>query len=502
MDSPGASVGNWSPTHLLIPVVAGGRGADQWTSTTGGESACTSPKRTFHNPDEGDSCLMGEEDSLSMAVVSARRETCQKKEEEFMANKNTEVPAIPEGQDQQTGSLLTNPMILTSRSRRDSCSSNHSNISTSGNRKRRREEETETGDCKDELDALRDMEKIAQEVRGFLESKQAKSLRVTTEVINTIGENLDEASTIVRKLGLLNAQLKGQIVLLKEQLRTAKNKAPLSYSEAAKQSATIPPVTIQGKKKMLPINKFELLIQPKDAENKLTADEVKTRVASALNPIEDGIQLKNIRRTKKGVIVETAGEKDISKILQNKDLITKGLEAVQLQKRKPRIIIYDVPADYETNDVIEALTNQNDLGGITKQRLQDETTFRFRTGKRNDLTTNWVLEVSPKVRNELRRQEKVYVGLRRCRVMDYSAISRCYKCQGLGHVSTHCREEKETCGHCAMEGHRTKDCKKKSDQAKCALCKRLGRSHEHKPDKDCPTYKMTQEIRRQNTNYG
>ncbi|KAJ8865472.1 hypothetical protein PR048_033784 [Dryococelus australis] len=63
------------------------------------------------------------------------------------------------------------------------------------------------------------------------------------------------------------------------------------------------------------------------------------------------------------------------------------------------------------------------------------------------------LKCAPALRNLLVKEGRLYVGLRSCRVDEYLAPMRCYKCQRFGHHSVRCKAEKPTCGFLWNEGH-------------------------------------------------
>lgn len=398
------------------------------------------------------------------------------------------------------------------RTRTNSLASNASSTKSNAltSTKKRKKLDTSLGDAdaedvfSTELEAQVEVDRIVGDVRNFLEAKQSKSHKVSNDVITYVGDKLLLAVEAVRRLALLNAELKGQVKILKDDRWNTPHDTSPSYSSIVRgqRKDKIPPIMTRGKKTQ-PRNKFELLVQAKDKDDISTPDEIKTKFLGTFDPVTEGIQLKNIRRTKKGVILETAAKEDMNKFLSNTELVKEGLTATEVRKRNPRIIIYDIPVEMEEERITEALFNQNKIDGINKEsELSEHLAFKFRRGKRDEPTTNWVLEVSPKMRNTLRNMERIYIGLRRCRVMDFSAITRCYKCQGLGHVAKHCRATKESCGHCGEDGHRIETCEKKDAPRACALCKRLGKPSDHPANNDCPTYNNTVEAWQQNTNYG
>ena len=60
-----------------------------------------------------------------------------------------------------------------------------------------------------------------------------------------------------------------------------------------------------------------------------------------------------------------------------------------------------------------------------------------------------------------------YLGFSRCRTFQSTKVLRCYHCQALGHVSTHCTRPLK-CSKCAEDGHTADQCT--SIDQKCALC--------------------------------
>ncbi|KAG8240039.1 hypothetical protein J437_LFUL019607, partial [Ladona fulva] len=91
-------------------------------------------------------------------------------------------------------------------------------------------------------------------------------------------------------------------------------------------------------------------------------------------------------------------------------------------------------------------------------------------------------------------KDKVYAGWMSHFVKDHLEVTRCYKCQGLGHTAQYCREQKDICGHCAESGHRIEDCPRKNKREVCANCHRFGKEDDHSTtDRDCPAYKYAVE---------
>ncbi|KAG8226755.1 hypothetical protein J437_LFUL004406 [Ladona fulva] len=96
---------------------------------------------------------------------------------------------------------------------------------------------------------------------------------------------------------------------------------------------------------------------------------------------------------------------------------------------------------------------------------------RFKLGKKEGETMNWVVQLSPILFKKVMNQGRVYIGLRSCRIKEYHGVMRCFKCQGLGHIGKYCRGA-VTCFKCGEEGHHVSSCTKGSRE--CANCKRSG----------------------------
>lgn len=84
-----------------------------------------------------------------------------------------------------------------------------------------------------------------------------------------------------------------------------------------------------------------------------------------------------------------------------------------------------------------------------RERLKEdaaEMKFCFRTGRKHNEETNWVIEIHPQVSEKL-LTGKLFISQNACKVQEYIAISRCYKCQGYEHMAKYCRVNYEICAH-------------------------------------------------------
>lgn len=239
-------------------------------------------------------------------------------------------------------------------------------------------------------------------------------------------------------------------------------------------------------------------------------EEVKREIMKLIDPGTERIKIKGVRKRMDGkIVVETATAEDLAKVIGHKNLISGGFTAIRSGAMNPKVIVYDVPRELEAEDIADNLFYQNEdlLQGIEQEEFKRSFIPKFRIGKRDGQCTNWVAEVTPKLRNILRRNKRVrlYLMWQSCKVEDYRGVTRCYKCQLYGHVSKYCREEEQTCSFCSKKGHIHEKCPDKERKAlpTCTACKNAKKKSDHSVnDKACPMYKIALERIIARTNYG
>jgi hypothetical protein len=113
-----------------------------------------------------------------------------------------------------------------------------------------------------------------------------------------------------------------------------------------------------------------------------------------VNPHIKGIQVTAGRKINgNGLVVETTKPESLKAFTENAKLKEAGLKATTPQRKSPRMIMYDVPRDISEKGILACMRRQN------QERLTESDIaaikFCFRTGRKDQEETNWVMEVPP-----------------------------------------------------------------------------------------------------------
>lgn len=121
---------------------------------------------------------------------------------------------------------------------------------------------------------------------------------------------------------------------------------------------------------------------------------------------------------------------------------------------------------------------------------------------------NWIVECSPKVRNIVRKTDRLFLDYGTVRFEDYIVPSRCFKCHGYSHVAKYCEAKNSICGYCAEEGHKYEEWKERKNKngkrPKCAACLKTGEKNtDHSViDGGCKAFLKAREELVRRTDYG
>lgn len=294
---------------------------------------------------------------------------------------------------------------------------------------------------------------------------------------------------------------------LTETVRATVPKIPMSYAQVTR------PKKIPEKEKP----RFTIAIKSTDGKS---SESVRKTLERSVKLREIKVDA-TVRHNKDKVFFDTHSTEQLAKLEEEILKKSEGKVTVErLKKRRPLMIIHNVPSSISKDELIEEILERNGPVKETAQELEqnqmetDDSNgplkLRFVMKARTNGSYNAVIEIHGKVRMVIKRLERLYVGFSRVRLDDFDPVTICFKCQGYGHISKNCSAQKDTCPHCSEE-HKLIECPHKNDESKkrctnCAKSSVKGKesvSLTHRANsKQCPVFNKQCEIMRLRTDYG
>lgn len=238
---------------------------------------------------------------------------------------------------------------------------------------------------------------------------------------------------------------------------------------------------------------------------KLAVGEAREKLTGCLNPRDGNIRVKAIRKVGNKFIVEVHDQKDLDMLKASSGFGKAGFKVGESDiLRNPRVMVFDVDKELEADDIVKSLSTRNPdlVTGLRDEEIKENFIPRVRL-KGSPYTSNWIVEVVPEMYKRLMKSGRMYIGLRSCRIREHLGVTRCFKCQNLGHISKICRRD-VACSKCGREGHHAVGCKDTADIKRCVNCYRAGyRDIEHSVNwSGCPCLLVYQKRLESRTNYG
>ena len=247
-----------------------------------------------------------------------------------------------------------------------------------------------------------------------------------------------------------------------------------------------------------------LIIVEKPEEN-VTTEENKRRMEELKKAaIESKAAIKRVHTNKSGkTVVVCNNEKAKEAMLPHVTKVFKSSKVITPPPKLPTVSIPFIDGNYEKDELIEAINNQNEGNGLLLDATNTQVIFISpMKDQSNDGLHQAVLRVSDEVREKLQTNgNRIFIGSRSCPVYDRFYVKRCNRCQGFHHFHKECKKN-EVCAKCS-ERHDTRKCTLNSGNYKCINCSMAGFGDTaHMASAfDCPAYTAEQERLKKSIHY-
>ncbi|KAG7196382.1 hypothetical protein KM043_018806 [Ampulex compressa] len=209
---------------------------------------------------------------------------------------------------------------------------------------------------------------------------------------------LSDRSTVEGKLNVLDTTLNSAVEKLTE-LKQQLQRPEKSYAQiVGVKSRLAPPTAVKPPKNLV-------VIYPNEKQKNGDSESTKKLLMATIAPVTEKLKIRNLRKINNGgLLLETQTKEDMEAVLENTSIRDVGLVTSVPSKRKPLMIVHGIPKDMSEQDIISAIKNQN-FEHIPVDDAAKEFCLRFKTGDRLKDTVSWVAEVSPRVREEIRKAD-------------------------------------------------------------------------------------------------
>ncbi|KAG8255596.1 hypothetical protein J6590_088894 [Homalodisca vitripennis] len=149
-------------------------------------------------------------------------------------------------------------------------------------------------------------------------------------------------------------------------------------------------------------------------------------------------------------------------MIESEEMKRAGMEVKEPVRKRTMVMLYDVEVALTNEEVVSENHKRNLKGDFTEEEMKEEFKIRSRIvegkGDRKKKIGSLAVERNGRMRNVLRKRERVFVGWTSSRPKDYIDLPRCYRRQRFAHVAKFCNSRK-VCPRCAEE-HDIRECKR------------------------------------------
>lgn len=309
--------------------------------------------------------------------------------------------------------------------------------------------------------------------------------------------------------------------------RTSENTTTIQARPSSKNKMNMTPVTNRTQLVLSPStstrSRTEHIVVLRLDKSKTSLSEAKTQAIKALKNVPINSMNENSRDNKIVIYFPSSDQKVRGKNTLKTSFENSDIKVDDERKMFPKVTVVNIPSyliSHISPKEISVTEYRNQVNACLREKFMeknetirkivetDQKTFEivYTNQGYNYITAG--IKVSPIIRNLLVKQEHIFIGETRCKVVDRLDLKQCFKCQKLGHVALNCKESL-VCMYCSgahvsrgcphkesRENHRCRNCSLSENPAYRENC------HTHNSsEQSCPIIKDYLEALRQRTEY-
>jgi hypothetical protein len=301
---------------------------------------------------------------------------------------------------------------------------------------------------------------------------------------NTVTPTLAE---VIRNT--VNEALASSVPILSATSAAPRNTNVPTYSSIARTAAPRNSTTGEQDSATKTAPKYKVIVKPADNCKGIQTSADTKRILTSRPPSDFGIRAEKIVLCRDNAIRVESTCPSVLKLGESEEFKKLKLTAQPTTKNWPKVQIFDIPEN-TTKEQLEATLQEQNLPDSVPETFVRK---MFKYGPKQDTgPTTWIVELHPLARQHLINAGRIFSSWRAHKVRDFVAVTRCYLCQGFGHIAKHCISQR-VCGYCNGTDHESRNCRHKDDpsQHKCINCRRsqIKEYSHHTASKCCPIYK-------------
>lgn len=309
------------------------------------------------------------------------------------------------------------------------------------------------------------MEKCKEAISDLLEAVQDPIKKFNKDQQNTITLKANKILVLMGHIAIELTETKARLAMMDkpEIASTAGSVKADSYASSAGKMRYI-------QKK----NEYCVLISPKQNNN----DSMETLQKKIQEKIKIGKLRINVDGFKKisnnRLIIKCFKREDATKLQKEISKEIKDVETKELEKKKPTLVFKGIYNDYNKEEFIEDLIEQNEYLKYSSDNKDINSLLNVKKVVKNKFndTSNYIVEVDKEVRRMILQREKINIGYQRIYVEDANPIFQCYHCLRFGHTAVRCLQKDKDAASCTYCGdaHTHNACGNKNKSPKCKNC--------------------------------